>query len=162
MNWTDIKNLDFEEVKAILEKMDALDEKNPEYRRRIRNGVTNISEDGKMQIFKVKYIKCLWHMDKEGPAERNYGKLHFHQRKLNVVTGRQFDGPLLQYSVFGSCGYGSGCCSPLTGQKSRIMNLVVGYFYSEELARKAVIDLLKEVGCYGKHNFDLKSGYYKD
>ena len=162
MKWSEIKNLDFEEVKAILEKMDDLDEKNPKCRRRIRNGVTNISEDGKMQIFKVKHIKCLWHMDKDGPTERNYGKLDFlPMRNLNVVTGRQTDGPLLQYSVYGSCGYGSGC-STLTGQKSRTMSLVVGYFYSEELARKAVIDLLKEVGCYGKHNFDLKSGYYKD
>ena len=101
-------------------------------------------------------------MDKEGPAERNYGKLRFHpMRKLNVVTGRQTDGPLLQYSVYGSRGYGPAR-STLTRQTSTTMHLVVGYFSSEELARKAVIDLLKEVGCYGKHNFDLKSGYYKD
>jgi hypothetical protein len=95
-------------------------------------------------------------MDKEGPAGRNYGRLCFRpMRKLNVV------GPLLQYCVQGSCGYGPAR-STLTTQTSRTMHLVVGYFSSEELARKAVIELLQEVGCYGKHNFDLKSGYYKD
>jgi len=61
-----------------------------------------------------------------------------------------------------SCAECEEARSTLTTQTSRTMHLVVGYFSSEELARKAVIELLQEVGCYGKHNFDLKSGYYKD
>ena len=132
--WSRIRDVDFEELKTLLRKIDLMNSERDSF----KNGVRNISDDGHLQVFLCKRIKKLWTIDKE--SKRVYasgGCMAYGMRLLETRKKR-------------------------TSTKVHKLTFRLGYYSSIDEARKAAIKLLKDCDLYGSYEFDVEHGYFKD